>query len=316
MNPAVVAVSLNPALDQTVMLDRLTPGAVQRAQWARVDAGGKAVNVAACLGDWDVEVAVAGVLGADNAAPFEHLFAAKGIEDRCVRLPGATRTNIKLVDEARSETTDINLPGLAVDDDALRVVRRNLRALCRPGSWAVLSGSLPAGLRNEVYAELLAELAEQGVRSVLDTSGAPLAAALDAPAAHLPYAVKPNWHELEAWAGRALRDTADVLEAARGLRQRGIALVVVSLGAEGALFVQGDAVLHARPPAVHQSSTVGAGDAMVAGLTAAQLAGADLEATARLATAFATAKLGRAGASLPSREHVLSLAAAVALTAL
>ncbi len=316
MSTRIITVSLNPALDQTVTLDRLTPGTVQRAQSARIDAGGKGVNVASCLADWGVATAITGLLGADNAAAFEHLFAAKNIEDRCVRVPGTTRTNIKLVDESRGETTDVNLPGFTADASVLTVVRRDLRALCADANLVVLSGSLPNGLASDAYVELLEALARHGTRAVLDTSDAALTAALAAPSTALPYAVKPNRHELEAWAGRALPTQADLLIAARELQARGVKLVVISIGEAGALFVHGDDALHALPPAIHTSSTVGAGDAMVAGIAAALLEGANLEATARLATAFATAKLSRAGAHLPAWERVQQLAIATTITRL
>lgn len=310
MNARVLTVTLNPALDQTVQLEALHPGAVHRARAARLDAAGKGVNVASCLADWGLACAVTGVLGSANAAAFETLFAAKQIEDRFLRRPGETRTNIKLVDASASQTTDINLPGLRLSAEALAAVREIVRAHCGPDRLAVLAGSLPDGLADEAYVELLEDIAQRGGRALLDTSGAPLAAALEAPRAALPYAVKPNRHELEAWASRALPSAGELIEAARELQGRGIALVVISQGEDGALFLRDGRALLARPPAVVVNSTVGAGDAMVAGLVAALLGDADLESTARLATGFAAAKLGCAGAHLPSPQRVRELAAA------
>jgi 1-phosphofructokinase len=106
---------------------------------------------------------------------------------------------------------------------------------------------------------------------------------------------------------------AALIEVAEGLRARGVGTVVVSLGAEGSLFV-GAKVLHAMLPAARVASTVGAGDAMVAGIVAALAEGADFEAAARLATAFAVAKLGQAGPNLPAREVILRLAGQVQIT--
>jgi 1-phosphofructokinase len=306
---SVVTVTLNPALDQTVVLDGLIPGAVHRARSVRSDAGGKGVNVAACLADWGVPVAATGVLGQDNAAPFQALMDAKGIEDRFVWIPGETRTNLKLLDRASGDTTDINLPGLQVTPDALVTVRAVLRERVVRDTLVVLAGSLPGGLPPETYADLTAEMQARGARVILDASGPALAAALAAPA--LPFAIKPNRHELEEWAGHALPTLADVARAARDLRARGIALVVVSLGAEGALFVSGDAALHALPPPTEIASTVGAGDALVAGLVSGLHAGLALPDIARLALAFAAGKLGRPGANLPPRETVEAIARAV-----
>ena len=98
MSAAVLTVTLNPALDQTITLDRLRLGEVHRARSVRIDAAGKGVNVASCLADWGVATAVTGVLGAGNATAFDALFAAKRIADGFVRRPGDTRINVKLLD--------------------------------------------------------------------------------------------------------------------------------------------------------------------------------------------------------------------------
>ena len=109
MTRPVLTVTLNPAIDQTIVLGTLQPGAVHRAQSARFDAGGKGVNVASCLADWGEQVVATGILGDANDGVFRSLFATKGVIDRFVRIPGNNRTNIKLVHAG--DTTDINLPG-------------------------------------------------------------------------------------------------------------------------------------------------------------------------------------------------------------
>ena len=309
MSVQVLTITLNPALDQTITLARLRLGEVHRASESRIDAAGKGVNVASCLADWGVSTAVTGLLGAGNTQAFDRLFAAKGIADAFLRRPGDTRTNVKLLDREAADTTDINLPGLVVDAGALDEVRAQLALHCTAGTVVVLAGSLPAGLPDDSYARLAADVARLGGRAVLDTSGAPLSAALAGEV--LPYAIKPNRHELEIWAGRALSTPNELVAAARDLQARGIALVAISLGAEGALFLRDDEIVQAQPLPVAVGSTVGAGDAMVAGLVAALIVDASLEGIARLSTAFAAAKLGCAGANLPARERVLALAGEV-----
>lgn len=147
---------------------------------------------------------------------------------------------------------------------------------------------------------------------VLDTSGLPLKCALTADV--LPDVVKPNRDELAQWLGRPLSDLAALSEAAAQLHGRGVSLVVVSMGEEGALFLSSEGAVTARLAIGQVASTVGAGDAMVAGIVAALGEGADLERTARLATAFAVAKLGMAGPNLPALPTVHALADEVAVT--
>lgn len=292
MNARAVTITLNPAIDQTVRLARLQPGLVHRADSSRDDAGGKGINVAACLADWGLPTTALGVLGEGNDGVFGALFTARGIVDGCLRIPGRTRTNIKLVEENNGETTDINLPGLALGGADLDAVSRRLEALLQPDLPVVLSGSLPAGLPADAWAQLQARASDAGARVLLDTSGDALNAALSDAAGALPYAVKPNRHELEAWTGTPLPDRSALRAAGEALVERGVALVAISMGTDGALFIDRSSALVARPPRLAQGSTVGAGDAMVAGIAAALLEPAlDLAGCARLATAFSMSRL-------------------------
>jgi len=308
MTAAVLTVTLNPAIDLTVAVDRLEIGAVHRARSAQSNAGGKGINVAGCLADWGVPVAAGGLLGRFNDDAFVAFFAEKDIADVCVRAPGETRTNIKIADLATGSTTDLNLPGLAVDAGKIDAVWATAVKEIGEGTPVVLAGSLPEGAPADTWAKMVADLAGEGARVVLDTSGAPLAAALGPQATRLPHAVKPNREELEALLGRALPGEADLVAAAHELVARGVRLVAVSRGAEGALFVDASEALAARLPAKTVLSTVGAGDAMVAGLVAALLESPALERVARLAVAFATAKLDRIGPHLGPRATVEDLA--------
>ncbi|MEN9842141.1 MAG: hypothetical protein RL376_1941 [Verrucomicrobiota bacterium] len=290
--PALVAtVTLNPAIDRTLVVSDFRTGAVNRAQWAGERAGGKGVNVAAALAAQRVRCVALGFLGADNAQVFETFFAGLGIEDACQRLPGATRVGLKLVDPVRGETTDLNFPGLAPGAGDLAELGRRLEVLNT--QWCVLAGSLPPGVAVDFYAKAARCLRSRGVRVGVDTSGEALRHA----AAAGPDFIKPNVHELSEWAGRSLRDEAEVVAAARELCLGGVGLVVVSLGAEGAVFVTEKETVRVRPPVITVRSTVGAGDAMVAGVVAAQLAACSLADTARVATEFSIRALLRGEAA-------------------
>ncbi len=308
--PQVVTVALNPALDQTIEIAGLQVGAVNRAVRMQVDVGGKAINVASCLADFGVRAAVAGQLGRDNAALFDELFQRKQIANHCCFLDGLTRINTKLVDTISGETTDLNMPGPELTPEAatalLDAVLARLERLAESADWIVLSGSLPPGMPVEAYAIITRRAQAAGAAVLLDTSGAPLQAALAAG----PRLLKPNQHELAELLHRPLDGLNAVVAAGRELLSRAPApeWVVVSLGGEGALFLTREQSLHARPLPIAVTSTVGAGDAMVAGLVAARLEGRSLIETAQLATAFAAAKLTRLGPHLPPPEEVRALA--------
>ena len=300
IDPPVVTVTLNPAIDQTLSIPGFAAGRVNRVAASRSDAGGKGVNVACVLADLGLDVVATGFLGSDNTVLFETLFEQKRIADRFVRIPGCTRLGLKIVDDETQQTTDINFPGLTPTAEAVAELLDQIASLVVPGGWFVLSGSLPAGAPDDLYATLIDAIHDQGGGVVLDTSGRALREAL----ASAPEVMKPNVEELSELAGRALDTTAAVRAAAESLLDRGVERVVVSMGAEGALFVDRDKALLARPPKVPVRSTVGAGDAMVAGIVYAMSRDLPLEDVARTATASGAYAVTRIGAGIEDRaEH-------------
>ena len=313
---SVVCVALNAAIDLTIEVSGLRVGEVNRAQRAQQDAGGKGINVASCMADYGVKVAVTGQLGRDNPALFESLFDDKGIDNRCLYLDGYTRVNTKVVDPGQGQTTDINLPGALLSAEQIEAQIDRLKAILNELSptvqWVVLSGSLPPGWPADTYATLIRHVHALGGKVMLDTSGQPLSDALKA----TPDSVKPNRDELAEHLGRPLENVSEVVKAARSLlkESRNMSLVAVSMGSEGAVFVSPANAVLAHPLEVDLISSVGAGDAMVAGIVAAHLHALPLDQCARLATAFAAGKLTRLGPHLPDQDVVEDLANKVRLT--
>lgn len=302
--PRVVTVTLNPSIDQTASIPNFTAGEVNRVAWEQSDAGGKGVNVASFLAHFGHPVAVTGVLGTANQDPFVHLFAEKDLADRFIRIPGHTRVNVKVVDDVRHQVTDINFPGITASADAFARVFAAIETLIGEGAEIfVLSGSLPAGASPSLYREMAIRLKARERSVVVDTSGEALAEAIKA----VPNVIKPNVDELAELVGHPLDTEKAVVAAACDLRNRGIDLVVVSLGARGAIFVSGEGVVHAAPAPVQIKSTVGAGDAMVAGIIHSVLQHLGVEDCARLATAFSLGALGEIGPRLPPRDVIEAL---------
>jgi 1-phosphofructokinase len=262
------------------------------------DAGGKGVNVASFLADYGYATAVTGFLGQENAQIFEQLFAHKGIEDHFVRMPGSTRIGVKIVDEANQQTTDINMPGLQPSAEAINALLETIEQLATSCDWFALSGNLPPGAPTTIYATIIAQLKKHGRRMVLDTSGEALREGVQA----IPTIAKPNIDELQQLVGHTLDSEASIEQAARQLLDSGMELVVISMGERGAMFVDQQTSLIATPPRVNVKSTVGAGDAMVAGTIAGQIQGLKLADCARLATAFSLGAITRAGHNLPTPE--------------
>jgi len=297
-DPSVVTVTLNPAIDQTVSIPSFAEGQVNRVTESRSYAGGKGVNVACVLADLGVGVIVTGFLGALNPELFEKTFQSKGIEDRFVRIDGMTRTGIKIVDPSTQRTTDVNFPGLPPKHAEVAELFERITSLADPGGrWFVLSGSLPPGMPDHLYAALMPTLHRRGCRVLLDTSGGPLRKGLEG----RPDVVKPNVDELAELTGSALDTPQAVRAAAETLLEKGIQRVVVSMGGEGAVFVDRGEALLAKPPRVEVRSTVGAGDAMVAGIVSAMLEDRSLEEVARRATACGAHAVTHLGAGIENQ---------------
>jgi 1-phosphofructokinase len=320
----VVTVTPNPALDQTVCVENLALGEVNLAASLEFNAGGKGVNVAGCLADYGIETIATGLLGIDDSTAFDAMFAEKRILDRFVRIAGRPRINVKLVDTTRSETTDINLATSLPTAADVTALQLRIVELAVPGRWFVLAGSLPPGVEVSFYRSVTRALHAAGAHVALDTSGAPLADALAATeVAELPDLIKPNRAELEAALGLSFVDEDALIHAACELVERGIGHVVVSLGERGALGVTraaddvsgvapgGYEGWHAAPLHVPVASTVGAGDALVAGLIASLVEARPWPELGRRATAFAAGKLARVGPHLPDHPSLDALAAQV-----
>ena len=282
----VVTITMNPAFDLTCFIPSLPLGEVGRLTSQRLDCGGKGVNVACFLAAYDVPVIATGFVGSANSEPFRHLFQDSGVEDRCLAVPGLTRTNVKLVEEAAvRRVTDLNAVGFAVThDDEARLVEAVAEAATRC-HWAVVGGSLPLGCRTELVPRLVEAARGSGAKIMLDTSGKPLAAGLEA----RPDAVKPNRHELRDVLERPIDD---VVEAALALQRRGVGTVILSMDAEGAVFTDGVEIIRAVGSARSVQSTVGAGDALVSGYILGCLRGLPLAGHRRDAGARRLARTG------------------------
>jgi 1-phosphofructokinase len=318
MTRRAFTLSLNPAIDRTLWVDTLHPGEPHLATAEHIQAGGKGFNVAAGLASLGVDVTVCGWLGQANAARYEADLAARGIRDRMARVPGAIRENLQLTDTRRGETTSVDLPGISYDAVSLAAAQAELHAVLaqevRPGDWCLLTGSLPPGVDAGAWAGLARLLGRAGARLVFDMGGEVLSEVLRQVGAEpgaCPIFVKPNRTELEALAGRPLPTRDDLLAAARDLQRQGAAQVLVSLGAEGALVLSTEGACHLTVPQVPVCTTVGAGDAVVAGTTAALMEGMPFADAARFGLGCAAWRIQRRSADLPDRAALDGLVARV-----
>ncbi|MBB3242910.1 1-phosphofructokinase [Pseudomonas sp. Tn43] len=286
----ILTLTLNPALDLTVQLPLLAPGQVNRSDEMHTHAAGKGVNVAQVLADLGHQLTVSGFLGEDNLQAFETLFAKRGFTDAFVRVPGETRSNIKLA-ESDGRITDINGPGPRVSEAAQQALLDRLDQIAPGHDAVVIAGSLPRGVSPQWLREMIQRLKKRGLKVALDTSGEALRAGLAAG----PWLIKPNTEELAQALGCEVVSVGAQAEAASRLHAHGIEHVVISDGADGVNWFSVGSAMHASPPKVSVVSTVGAGDSLLAGMLHGLLSADTPEQTLRTATAIAAMAVTQIG---------------------
>jgi len=295
----VVTITLNPALDLTGSLDSLNTGSVSLVNESDFHAAGKGVNVAQVLSDLGAKVTVTGFLGRDNQEMFCQLFDKIGATDEFVRIEGATRINVKLV-ESGGKVSDINFPGISVSAQAIADFEHKLLQLAETHDYFVLAGSLPNGVSPQQCAKWIELLKSKGKKVLFDSSREALKEGVDA----APWLIKPNEEELSAFAGRTLKTTADCQPVAEALAKQGIENIVVSMGADGVLWLNKSRWLKGTPPKMNVVSTVGAGDTLVAALCWGHMQLLDREELLTFATALSALAVSQVGVGAKDRAAI------------
>lgn len=283
----IVCVSANPALDLRLRVPRLAAGAVQRADRVRRLAGGKAAHVALAARALGAPVVLVGWFGGATGQRCQQQLAELGLPTLAVPTRCETRQNLEIIDD-EGRSTEVLEPGGPVAQHEVELLVSACRRIVDrlgPGNAIVLSGSLPPGAPVNLFAEMVSIAQRHGVASFVDTSGAALEAALAA----RPDWIKPNHEEAAEVLGSPIVDRRSAVLAARALRARGAARVIVSRAREGLVAADELGAFEARAPAVSAESSVGCGDATVAGLAVATLRGAAMIDILKLAVACGSA---------------------------
>jgi 1-phosphofructokinase len=292
----IVTLTPNPSIDRTVEVDALERGAVSRARGGRIDPGGKGINIAGALVAHNRPVVAVLPSGGWEGAHLTKLLEQEGITSVVVPIAGSTRANISVV-EPDGTVTKLNEPGPHLTPEEIEALIDATTRAADGADWVVGCGSLPPGPADDFYALVVERLAGSGTKVAIDTSGPTLLKSVAAG----PDVVKPNLEELSEAAGADIETLGDALEAARGLRDRGVHTVIASLGSEGALYVDDRHEAHAEAAARTIRSSVGAGDALLAGFLAN--GGRGLEAFAN-GVAWAAAAVSLPGSRMPGPRDV------------
>ncbi len=301
----IYTVTLNPALDKTVVISHFSVDTVNRITQLRTDPGGKGINVSKVVKALGGKSTAVALLAGATGKKIEEDVQALDIRTLLTFVPGETRTNLKIVDPEGHTNTDINEPGVEVEPQILEDMLSELVSRLQPGDIVVISGSLPKGAPADTYTQWVSRCRSARAKVFLDADGENLYAGLRAK----PYLVKPNQEELSRLLDKSLTTLEEMIAAGKALVEQGIQKVVISMGSRGALYITKEQTVYAEGMEVPVGSTVGAGDSVVAALACAEEQGLSLVQAACISTATGAANVmcsGSQAAEYSVIENLLS----------
>lgn len=291
----ICTVTLNTAVDRTIVLDRLEMGVTNRVKESRIDPGGKGTDVSRVIVELGGATKALGFVAGESGhylhQVLTHTYMVK--TDFIWLEKQQTRTNTIIVDMASNQQTMLNEAGPTVDEVSLELMREKIKAHAKRSQFVVFAGSLPRGIPASFYQEMIEEVHKLGSHPVLDADGEPLRLGLEA----VPYMIKPNREEISRLLGREITNRDEIVAAVKELHGRGISYVLVSMGGDGMIATDGKQVLLVRPPKVEMKSPVGCGDSVIGGFLVALSMGQSFECALRLGTAA-----GAATATMPGTQ--------------
>jgi 1-phosphofructokinase family hexose kinase len=303
----IYTVTLNPTLDITFELEEFLFGEPVKAVKVTSTPGGKGINVSRALRCMGVDSVAMGLLGGYRGEEVLDLLQKEGLILQVVKIKNETRTNITILGKKDGRELSIRAVGPDVEtEESERLTELVLKKAQAPEAL-VLSGSLPHGVKEDIYHAIITEGKKQGIRIVLDSDGEPMRLGIEAG----PYLIKPNRVELERLAGRALATDDEIVEFARGLVKKGVGVVVASLGSQGAVMVTGEGAWKGMVPPIDSEDTVGAGDSTVAGMVMGMVRGEAVEDMLQRGLACGLSAVMNPGPNLCSTGSYLQAAASV-----
>jgi 1-phosphofructokinase family hexose kinase len=286
----IVTVTLNAAVDRTLLVPNFQVGQRHRASVGFLSAGGKGINVGRALKRLGVPVVCTGLAGGRNGTLLVEELTQEGILNDFVRIRGESRTSTAVLDPTSNVYTEINEWGPEVAEDELDTLREKLAYLTQGAEFVVFAGSLPRGVEADFFAEVVRDAGRRHQLAVIDTDGEPLRVGTAAE----PYLVAPNVREAEELVGHEFVDEEDLAGALDEIAELGARNVLITLEAGCYALLREDrneVRLRAQVPELEPVSRIGAGDTLLAGFLAARAAGRSFEDAVRSAVATGAASV-------------------------
>jgi 1-phosphofructokinase family hexose kinase len=289
----IVTLTLNPAIDRTISVDRLAFEDRAYIKSSGETAGGRGINASEVIHAFGGKTLAVLTSGGEAGQRLEGLLTSCGLQLAVARIAKETRTNLTITDR-HGLTVNLNETGPELTKAELARVEKTLRDSLEGAKWLMLCGSLPPGTPSSFYAKAIAMARQKKVKTLLHASGEALREGIEAK----PTVVTPNQQEAERLLGKTLLTRTQYLEAAGQIRKMGAESVVLSLGSRGAVGAYSDALYEALPPRIDAVCPIGSGDA----LTAAYVWSMTRKATAPEALRWGVAA-GTASARLPGMSY-------------
>ena len=292
----IITLSLNPAIDATLWVEGIQTGADNAVLSEKYESAGKAMNVSRALRIYGVDSLARVLAGAHNRERYEEPLKREGIRYTILPVPGYTRENIAIVEESRTVTRFLR-EGFTVPYEAVEELLLLLGREVRERTLVVISGTLPAGISDQILLDICLAIRERGGLVALDTSAR---FTLEEIGRFTPWLIKPNRKELEEMARRELPGTPEIVDFCRELTGRGVCHCLVSMGDSGILYAGAEGVYQVMVPNVSVVSAVGSGDYCLAGFVLGQATKKSLVQSLKTAASFGTAACLTEGTSPPT----------------
>ncbi len=281
----ILTVTLNAAIDKRYVVEEVRTGEVNRVKECVYTPGGKGLNVSKPAAIYGAEVTATGFVGGHAGHYIEDALEPFGIKSAFYHMEAESRSCINIWDEKNQLQTEFLEPGFTVAEADFERFLEHFQGLAADADVVTISGSVPKGLDGTAYQRMVKLVREAGKPVILDTSGKLLEQGIKA----APTMIKPNLDEIRMLTGKDCTDPEEIIEAAKVLHGRGIRIVTVSLGGDGAVVVSDEGAYRARVPRIHAVNTVGCGDSMTAGFALGLSEGLSIKETLRKASAVSAA---------------------------
>jgi 6-phosphofructokinase 2 len=299
----IYTITLNPALDRTIRVNKTTPDDCNRIENEQMYAGGKGIDVSKVLTSFGVTNKALGFVGGFAGEELEGMLINEGVACDFVRISGRTRTNIIINDLTSGSQTLYNAKGPEITGYELMHMIHKVENFEQP-EYVIISGSLPGGVNPEIYRKIIEISKSKGAKVVFDTDGEALRMGLR----ECPTIIKPNIHELSRISGQQLDSLDSIIAVASDMRVRGgPEIILVSMGCCGMLMICDRGKYLARPPEVTVKNTIGAGDSAVAGFIYGLTTKGDLKEALRCSVASGTATILQTGTAVCKQEDFHAL---------